>query len=386
MFMQASGPNRAAKVKRSIAIGIAFTAFAAVLDAGTPTASIAAGAAAPHLTIATHPAAAGVPFGSAVRPLTNPISIYPAPFGCGSALRMKAGLDNSLWYGANCPDGNSYIISYSPTTHKASRKKIPTQPADAFGITLGPNNEMWFTEWLQPKVGETTGTTISDFKIDVTGESNANDIVTGPDGNVWLPTDHQGFVRVTPDRQSHRFGWRHENSQPTTLVNGPDGNLWFIEGYGPCNGGKHTSIGYINPTTGNIDELNVRQGGNSFGIAAGPDGRMWFADPRYTPCDEKGRIGAIDTDGSGLQYYSPPGAKGKGFTPTSIVAGPDGNLYFGEYRSMIGQITPAGVITEYALPSSPNGPWVAFAICVGPDGNIWFNDVSSGRLGVWKIQ
>jgi virginiamycin B lyase len=113
---------------------------------------------------------------------------------------------------------------------------------------------------------------------------------------------------------------------------------------------------------------------------------MWFADPRYTPCDEKGRIGAIDTDGSGLQYYSPPGAKGKGFTPTSIVAGPDGNLYFGEYRSMIGQITPAGVITEYALPSSPNGPWVAFAICVGPDGNIWFNDVSSGRLGVWKIQ
>jgi virginiamycin B lyase len=53
---------------------------------------------------------------------------------------------------------------------------------------------------------------------------------------------------------------------------------------------------------------------------------------------------------------------------------------------MIGRITPAGVITEYALPKSANGPWVTFAICVGPDGNIWFNDVSSGRLGVWNIQ
>ncbi len=378
MFMHATGPKRAARAKRSMVFGIAFTAFAVALDAAVPSASVAA----------TRFAAARVPSGNAARPLTSPISIYPAPFGCGSALRMEAGLDSSLWYGANCPDGNSYIISYSPTTHKASRKKVPTQPADAFGITLGPNNEMWYTEWLQPKVGETTGTTISDFNIDVSGESQANDIVTGSDGNLWLPTDNQGFVRVTPDRKSRTFPWRHEGSQPSTLVNGPDGNLWFIEANGPCFQGQgYTSIGYINPTTHKVTEINVNQGGNSFGIAAGPDGRIWFADPQYGgSCNSNGRIGAIDTNGNGLQYYTAPRAEENGFTPTSIVAGPDGNLYFGEYRSRIGRITPAGVITERDLPSSPNGPWVAFAICVGPDGNIWFNDVSSGRLGVWKIQ
>jgi virginiamycin B lyase len=246
---------------------------------------------------------------------------------------------------------------------------------------------MWFTEWDQAKVGETTGTAIREFNIPVTAPSNANDIVNGPDGNLWLPTDNQGFVRVTPAGRAHRIEWLKEASQPSTLVDGPDGNLWFIEANGPCFQGQgYTSIGYINPTTHKVTEIPVDQGGNSFGITAGPDGRIWFADPQYgASCNSNGRIGAIGTTSTTPQYYYAPGSEENGFTPTSIVAGPDGNLYFGEYRSKIGRITPAGVITERALPPSPNGPWVAFAICVGPDGNIWFNDVSSGRLGRWKI-
>ena len=42
--------------------------------------------------------------------------------------------------------------------------------------------------------------------------------------------------------------------------------------------------------------------------------------------------------------------------PTSITAGPDGNLWFTEYYGgRIGRITRAGVITEFAL-GSPLGP------------------------------
>src|SRR6185437_1620451 len=58
-----------------------------------------------------------------------------------------------------------------------------------------------------------------------------------------------------------------------------------------------------------------------------------------------------------------------GSDPTTIVTGPDGNLWFGDQLSgKIGRITTSGAITEYSLPSkgSPVG------ITVGPDGNLWF--------------
>ena len=45
-------------------------------------------------------------------------------------------------------------------------------------------------------------------------------------------------------------------------------------------------------------------------------------------------ISAIDTDGTGLTFYS-AGLTGQA---DSIVQGPDGNLYFGEFNGAIGRI------------------------------------------------
>src|SRR5512142_1613531 len=39
--------------------------------------------------------------------------------------------------------------------------------------------------------------------------------------------------------------------------------------------------------------------------------------------------------------------------PTGITVGPDGNLWFTEYRGYIGRITTDGVITEFSNPSDP---------------------------------
>ena len=65
--------------------------------------------------------------------------------------------------------------------------------------------------------------------------------------------------------------------------------------------------------------------------------------------------------------------------PFRIAAGPDGNLWFTDYPSSIGCITPAGVITEY-----PAGVTVSshpFGIAAGPDGNLWFTEMSANRIG-----
>ena len=63
---------------------------------------------------------------------------------------------------------------------------------------------------------------------------------------------------------------------------------------------------------------------------------------------------------------------------TDIVTGPDGNLWFTEqWANKVGRITPAGAVTEFALPDG-TGP---HDIVAGPDGNVWFTESSANRIG-----
>jgi virginiamycin B lyase len=79
-----------------------------------------------------------------------------------------------------------------------------------------------------------------------------------------------------------------------------------------------------------------------------------------------------------IAEFSPPTA---GATPLSIVAGPDGNLWFTEhygYANRIGCITPAGVITEFPIPTPFSNP---VAIASGRDGNLWFTESNVSKIG-----
>jgi virginiamycin B lyase len=63
---------------------------------------------------------------------------------------------------------------------------------------------------------------------------------------------------------------------------------------------------------------------------------------------------------------------------SSITAGPDGNLWFTmPYTNQIGRMTPAGVVTPFAIPTPSAGPSV---IAPGPDGNLWFTENASNKI------
>ncbi len=96
---------------------------------------------------------------------------------------------------------------------------------------------------------------------------------------------------------------------------------------------------------------------------------MWFT-------EQADRIGRITTAGAITEFSSgiSPGA-----TLAGIAAGPDGNLWFTELVGRrIGRITTAGVVTEFGG-LSPNAQ--PRSITAGPDGNLWFTDESVPRLG-----
>lgn len=69
--------------------------------------------------------------------------------------------------------------------------------------------------------------------------------------------------------------------------------------------------------------------------------------------------------------------------PYSIVAGPDGNLWFTESTgNKLGRITPSGVITEFPVPTPASGP---YGIAVGREGDLWFTERFANKIGRFSL-
>jgi virginiamycin B lyase len=65
--------------------------------------------------------------------------------------------------------------------------------------------------------------------------------------------------------------------------------------------------------------------------------------------------------------------------PRGVTAGPDGALWFTEFRgNNIGRITIGGSFNEYAVPTPNSEP---YGITMGPDGELWFTEYSGNKVG-----
>lgn len=163
-------------------------------------------------------------------------------------------------------------------------------------------------------------------------------------------------------------------SNPAGIAAGPDGNLWFTENLGNKIGRLTPSGTFIEiPVPPTVISSNIYVA-NPVGIATGPDGNLWFTEQNAN------KIGSINpTTMTIVQYPIQTGSPG-GLNAhlRDIVSGPDGNLWFTEYgASKIGRITTTGTVTEYSTPTSNSGPT---GITVGTDGNLWFTEVAANKV------
>ncbi len=151
------------------------------------------------------------------------------------------------------------------------------------------------------------------------------------------------------------------SSQPAGIAAGPDGALWFSE-----RGGN--KIGRIT-TDGTITETAVPTGGSQpLGIAEGPDQAMWFAE------SSGNQIGRITTGGSISETMIPTA----GSNPFAIAAGSDNALWFTESgANKIGRISTSGMITETNIPANVS----AQGIAAGSDGAMWFVECKGNEIG-----
>lgn len=69
---------------------------------------------------------------------------------------------------------------------------------------------------------------------------------------------------------------------------------------------------------------------------------------------------------------------GAGRHSVGVAAGPDGNLWFAQGMPNMGQITPMGKVTEFAQPAGGDGTQ---GITAGPECTVWFADIGAERIG-----
>jgi streptogramin lyase len=137
------------------------------------------------------------------------------------------------------------------------------------------------------------------------------------------------------------------------IAAGPDGNVWYFDV-------GQNLVGRVTPA-GSITQFAVPgTGSGSEGIVGAPDGNIWMV--ARTVTNGHDWILKISPAGVVTKY---PLADGVG--PEGITWGPDGNIWFTEFwAGRVGRMTPAGVVTEFSLPiPNPRG------IVTGPDHNLW---------------
>ena len=329
---------------------------------------------------------------------------YSIPTANSFPGQITAGPDGALWFieGTNFQQhtgGNRIgrittagaVSEYGPVTTSV------TTP-DLLDIAAGPDGRLYFTEGdtTDNEIGSIDPATASPgsqsgiqlYKLNTTCPADNTTchltvgITLGPDNRLWFAaspnpgsTSHIGAAApgaLSPgtDQGITLFPFSSTASRPNFMTAGPDGALWFTES-------TTNQIGRIT-TGGAIAEYPLPTGGAAPGnIVAGPDGALWFTEPGLQRIGRLDPAQAVPGTSHGIEEFAQPAER--------VTRGPDGNLWFTDPKNdAIGRLDPTNAATgtvaicEAPIPTAASGP---LGITTGPDGNLWFTQSGSNQIG-----
>ena len=289
-------------------------------------------------------------------------------------------------------------------------------------VTLGPDGNIWFTEYGADKIGmfDVTSQQISEFalapgsgpwgivagagdflyfttqqsgtigRINLGGEilqdplpdpsCKPQGITLDADGNPWFVETASNRI-AKYDLRIIPYPIPTASSGPDSLVPGPDGSIWFTE-FNPGN------VGRLDPSTGAVSEFALPPSVqslvvNAAGITVGSDGNFWISTYDANAADNipaNPRVYKVATDGTVLDSFAISlNTLGNDFHVSLpyIISGPDGNLWYTDVIDTH-QFNYYEFMTTQGVAQSWTNLFHEFtALTVGPDGGIWMTQGDS---------
>jgi virginiamycin B lyase len=295
---------------------------------------------------------------------------------------LTVGPDDNLWF----TESGVNAVGEMSTDGNLTDHHVPVPPGAAEGafnghyladITTGPDGNLWassFDGQTVRKIDPATG----DVETFPVSGVQASQITAGPEGDdsVWL-LGSAALERVAMDGSVTAFPLGASgdpvNFQPYTLAVGGDGAVWFAgPAYSGAEDGVDPAVGRLDPATGATTVFPLADPTEQIGeMTADVAGRLWFTTSRGDT------IGRIDPSSGQIVEFKIPteDAKARG-----IAFADDGTIWFTELNpDNIGRYDPAsGQFTEYPLETQGSLPW---EIVQGPDGMIYFSELGTGKIG-----
>lgn len=195
---------------------------------------------------------------------------------------LVAGLDGNLWYidYATEPPRIARRTLEGEISHFPTFENRPPRNFWPHGIAVGPDGNIWFTRGNPAAIVRLNPSgTMDTFSLPYPGSAPV-EVAAGRDGNVWYG-DYRAMVgRVTPDGQITEFPLTRYGTG--AVARGSDGNLWF---------GMQDGLARVD-RSGSVTEFPLGLPANSMliGLAAGPDGKIWFTHTNYLRDNGVGRF------------------------------------------------------------------------------------------------
>ena len=198
------------------------------------------------------------------------------------------------------------------------------------------------------------GPALTGTAVPVADITAANDLVFGPDGNIWTAVAGN-VLKITPGGVSTKVPVT--NLSPKGITVGTDGDLYVGDFNGQIVQVTTAGAAQAFPTVAGMQQ-----------VLAGPNGQIAFSAPVTSP--EK--VGLL----------TPPGpatftnAAANGQDPTGIARGLDGAYWFANFAgNSLTRYTTSGELT--VLPGLSGGPRY---IAAGSGGTLWVSEEQGGRI------
>lgn len=278
--------------------------------------------------------------GSSFHNGASPVHVYSEPAAYSSPFFVAVDPADNIWFTE--PVTNALgELDHQGNWHQWT---VPTPHASPFDLVIDRYGHLWFTEPGQSAIGEFTPTS-GQFLSFPTPTPGGNPYgIAGPDpltGSLWFTENNSQVHRIgrllpgpggIPGGIQEYIVPATNNDTPHLLTVDTRGSIWWSEGWAGQLG--QLIIGQArNNTSAGIHEYRVPSPAcpatsncaiHISGIAATPDGRIWFDDSLSS------RLGSY-TPGGDFSLYTLERSVSSGSHPhDGLIADNDGNLWLSE--------------------------------------------------------